>query len=461
MLRQQRSKQSAEEAFRPNVDQVVVDSMVKPLNMLAYRSRAAVSPTQAELDRILRSAQRRNHDESVTGLLIYDQGCFFQWLEGPAAGLGRVWDSICRDPRHHSIEVLREESMPNRFFGSWDMRLAQRARGKIDAALAVVETPEDLLRRLHGRPAVLAHDAWDDVFADVVIPRLRVAHPRSTPGISVGGVTVRRPAAAGTIWHAPGGAGAELGGILLAVDAGKTVRYIDALLDQGAGIDALYNEVFEPAARWLGGRWDDDLCNDFNVTLGLGRLQLEVRRLGNILGSHDPRALPGHAVLVAPQPGEPHGLGAAMSSELFGREGWDVSCEFPGSDDVLVGLVHDHWFDVLDLSLSGALRRDHRLQDMGVTIRAAQAASLNPALTVIVGGRSFIDSPKAYLDVGADIGCTSSVDVVSTAQRLLDTMTPWPHPVHRVASSLPVNATPRQAAVSLSLFGRRFKSTVF
>ena len=435
--------------------------MVEPLTMLAYRSRAVVSPTQAELDRILRAAQRRNHDEHVTGLLIYDQGCFFQWLEGPGPGLSRVWGSICRDPRHHSIEVLREESMPTRFFGSWDMRLAQRARGKIDAALAVVDTPRDLLKRLHGRPAVLPHDAWDAVFADVVIPRLRNTHARAPAAATCGGVMVQRPAAAGSIWHAPGGAAAELGGILLAVDAGKTVRYIDALLDQGAGVEALYSEVFEPAARWLGGLSDEDLCSDFSVTMGLGRLQLEARRLGRIIGPHDPRALPGHAVLVAPQPGEPHGLGAAMSSELFGRQGWDVSCEYPGSDEVLVRRVHDQWFDVLDLSLSGALRRDHRLQAMGDTIRAAQAASLNPALTVIVGGRSFVDSPKAYLDVGADIGCTSSSDLVATAQRLIDTMTPWPHPVHRVAASLPAHVTPRQAAVSLSLFGRRFKSTVF
>jgi hypothetical protein len=149
---------------------------------------------------------------------------------------------------------------------------------------------------------------------------------------------------------------------------------------------------------------------------------MEVRRLSAGFAYPLHAIRPGQAVLVAPQPGEPHGVTAAMACELFWRDGWDVSCEFPGSDHRLRELVHDHWFDVLDLSLSGACRRDHQLQAMAVSIRAAQAASLNPALAVIVNGRTFVESPQASFAVGADAVCASVAETVAAAQRVLQTL---------------------------------------
>jgi hypothetical protein len=109
-----------------------------------------------------------------------------------------------------------------------------------------------------------------------------------------------------------------------------------------------------------------------------------------------------------------------LASELFWRGGWDVACEFPNTDDALRDLVHQQWFDVLELSSSGSLCRDHRLQAMRSSIQAAQSASLNPALAVIVDGRSFFERPDAYLEVGAHLACISSIDALPAAEHLLD-----------------------------------------
>ena len=251
--------------------------------------------------------------------------------------------------------------------------------------------------------------AWDEIFADVVVPRLKAAH-------------LPLPSPMALIWHAEAEAPLTLAGLLMAVDAGGTAQYVNGLVEQGASLETLYREVFEPAVRHLGGLWYDDATSDAEVTLGLGRLQLEVRRLSAAFAHPLHIIKPGHAVLVAPKPGEPHSVQASMSSELFWRDGWDVSCEFPSSDKVLRELVHESWFDVLDLSLSGAYRRDHELEAMGVTIRAAQAASLNPALAVIVNGRTFLERPQAAFGIGADAACVTVVESVATAQRLLDTL---------------------------------------
>jgi hypothetical protein len=419
--------------------------------MLAYRSRAIAAPTDRELDALLRNAQSRNRTEQLSGLLIYDQGYYFQWLEGPQEALQRVWHSIMRDPRHREIQILREQAMPKRFFGDWDMRLARRARGKLDTALAVLETPEDLLKRVRVLPSGLERGSWDDIFADVVVPQLRKRHLSAHP-------MPRRIAA---IWHAEIGAAEELAGRVLTMDDAPVAEYLNRLVDQGASPEILFQEVFEPAARYIGGLRDEELRNDLEITLSLVHLQVAVRRL--TASFHHPlyAIRPGHAILIAPEPGEPHNLSAAMASELFWRDGWDVSCEFPLTDGDLGKLVHERWFDVLELSLSTALKREQALAAVGITIKAAQAASLNPALMVIVDGRAFVERPRTYLDVGADAGCVSVVETVPAAHRLLAALAGEggaTQPKRVTARRVPSNAA---AASSLRLFERRFRSTVF
>jgi hypothetical protein len=386
------------------------------IGMLAYRSRAVVAPTDRELDLLLSQAQGRNRAELLSGLLIYDQGCYFQWLEGPQEALQRVWGSIQRDPRHRDVQVLREEAMPKRFFGDWDMRLARRARGNLDKALAVLETPEDLLKRVRVLPSGLGTGAWDDIFADIVVPQLRNRHLTPHP----------MPHRVAALWHAEIGAAEELAARVLGVNEAPVAEYLDGLVAEGASPEVLYEEVFEPAARYLGDLRDEDLRSELEVTLGLGRLQFAVRQLSASLGQPLYAIRPGHAVLVAPEPGEPHGLAAAMASELFWRDGWDVSCEFPSTDGDLGRLVHDRWFDVLELSLSTAIRRERAMTAMGITIKAAQAASLNPALMIIVDGRAFVERQRTYRDVGADAGCVSVVESVPAAHRLLATLAGGP-----------------------------------
>lgn len=401
------------------------------VSVLAYRSRAVTPPTRIELDQILRSAQARNRTAGLTGLLIYDQGCFYQWLEGPRLALMQVWDSIRRDSRHSDFKILRQQSMPERFFKGWDMRLARRSHGEIDTVLTGMTAPQELLTRLRLQPAVLAGGDWDRVFADVVIPRLRLSHAgqrrdrRDLRG--------RAPGDLPAIWHAKHDAGATLAGVLLAVDSGHTERYFDGLLDEGAGLESLYHEVFEPAARCLGGLWDEDRCDEFSVTLAMCRLQAEARRLSLSLVRNEAAAQVGNSVLVAALPGEPHGLNATLCSELYYRSGWDVNHDIPSSEGILREMLHDQWFDVLDLSLSGALRRDRQLPAMRLTIQAARAVSMNQALTVIVAGRSFFDRPETYLDVGADAACLTSTDAVPAAQQLLDALALRTHAGRRQA----------------------------
>ncbi len=399
------------------------------VSVMAYRSVASVAPSAADLDSLLRSAQLRNRREGVTGLLIYDRGSFFQWLEGPAQGLARVWDSIRRDPRHQQVKVLREQTLPRRFFQAWDMRLARRPRAPLASRLATVDEPGELLRELSAPPAVLTDCGWDDLFARSVLPTVTAAHLRTrlaplSPGGSGAAAEYLHPVAARSstpgIWHAADGAGSELAALLHAVDATGVAPYIDRLISEGASLESLYQEVFEPAARGLGRLNDSDELNELQVTLGLSRLQTEVRRVSPHFAATAGVPQCRHSVLVAPLPGEPHGLGAAMTSELFWRDGWQVNCEYPASPEALSALVRDRWYDVIDLTLSAAARRSPQLQAMTEAICDVHNASRNPALAVIVDGRAFHERPQAYAEVGADAGCATVLEAVPTALRLLE-----------------------------------------
>lgn len=96
------------------------------LSAVIYRSRAVSPQTDLDLFYLLAHARQRNDALGLSGLIIYDRGFFFQWLEGNNVGLGKVWNSIRRDPRHHDVLVLADQTIPVRLFQDWHMQFAHR-----------------------------------------------------------------------------------------------------------------------------------------------------------------------------------------------------------------------------------------------------------------------------------------------------------------------------------------------
>ncbi len=96
------------------------------LSAIIYRSRAVVPQPDLDLFYLLAHARRRNETLGLSGLIIYDRGYFFQWLEGDNVALGKVWNSIRRDTRHTEIVVLADQTIPIRLFDDWHMRFAHR-----------------------------------------------------------------------------------------------------------------------------------------------------------------------------------------------------------------------------------------------------------------------------------------------------------------------------------------------
>ena len=399
----------------------------KAVSSLVYHSRVVEPLAESDLAGLISSAQSRNLQEDITGVMVYDQGRLMQWLEGPARSLRRVWQSIRQDRRHTGISMIGQSMAAVRMFGSSAMALALRkersASDRDRDPGHAVQLPTGLIDALFERPdaapALLAGTAADveQVTSRRVAPEVadlgdvraslqRLVNDRIVPEL------LARHAGARQLTPVLAPYADELAHLLLAAEPGPAFALIDRLRGDGRSITQLCASLLEPAARALGDLWQSDSCNDFQVELGLMHLQIALRRAG---GEASAQALPRlwhpHSVLVAPSPHESHLLASVIASEIFARAGWDVHAEFPDSDVALCRLVHDHWFDVLDLSLSAAFQREDRLPAMAASISAAHASSRNPGLIVMVNGRVFHEHPLAYADVGADLGSLGAADL--------------------------------------------------
>jgi hypothetical protein len=203
----------------------------------------------------------------------------------------------------------------------------------------------------------------------------------------------------------------ELADLLVRSNQISALKLIRELHREIRSTPALYGQLFEPAARRLGDLLSEDRCTETDVALGLSHLQLAVSLFAALEEPYKPRAASQQTVLVAPEPGELHGLRAVLDHDVLLRAGWDAHVEWPTDDDALEALVASRWFDVLDLSLSPALRRCDWLRRVKTTIRRARLASRNPALLVLVGGRIFTETKHAAATVGADMRSRSAIHV--------------------------------------------------
>jgi hypothetical protein len=88
---------------------------------IVYISKAARPVTPNDLQHILEGARRRNVEEDISGVLLYADGYFMQYLEGPEAGLHRVYALIKTHALHYGLVDLVREPLPAREFAEWSM----------------------------------------------------------------------------------------------------------------------------------------------------------------------------------------------------------------------------------------------------------------------------------------------------------------------------------------------------
>lgn len=125
------------------------------LYAVAYKSRATRHCSDVDLYYLLAQARACNSAMDLTGVLVYDRGFFFQWLEGPKETLRQVWASIGADPRHTDLEVVFDDYRLFRLFGGWSMQFAHRDKDHQRTVRSALTFDACLLDELHASPQSL------------------------------------------------------------------------------------------------------------------------------------------------------------------------------------------------------------------------------------------------------------------------------------------------------------------
>lgn len=88
---------------------------------ILYRSIARQPHEQREILDILRKSQSNNQRKQISGLLIFRDGQYLQFLEGPDVAVNALFEVISQDPRHHDIEIIDQLNVESMVMPTWAM----------------------------------------------------------------------------------------------------------------------------------------------------------------------------------------------------------------------------------------------------------------------------------------------------------------------------------------------------
>jgi hypothetical protein len=104
---------------------------MEKLYHLIYVSKESFKFSQEDITDLLAIVREKNKALNVTGMLLYDEGVFFQLLEGDKEIIEKLEDTISKDERHKGFVKIIFEGIPQRSFADWSMGYSPISRTEI------------------------------------------------------------------------------------------------------------------------------------------------------------------------------------------------------------------------------------------------------------------------------------------------------------------------------------------
>lgn len=98
-----------------------MNDKTQPLVELIYYSHSINTLTQDDFELLLKDAQLKNTENSITGAIVYGEGTFIQLVEGPRDNVNRLFQSISHDARHYDVSLIAFNNVSERRFPDWSM----------------------------------------------------------------------------------------------------------------------------------------------------------------------------------------------------------------------------------------------------------------------------------------------------------------------------------------------------
>ncbi len=99
----------------------MADNVEEHLIHCIYSSVEVTTFSHDEMIKLLAKVKEKNAKLNVTGMLLYDEGSFFQVLEGPKKTVTQLFEKISKDKRHDRVTKIIQEPIEDRNFAEWTM----------------------------------------------------------------------------------------------------------------------------------------------------------------------------------------------------------------------------------------------------------------------------------------------------------------------------------------------------
>ena len=96
-----------------------------------YTSAESINFSRDQLLSLLERARVVNSGLGITGMLMYEDGSFFQVLEGPPNAVRSLYKKISADKRHRRITKIIEEPVARRLLPDWSMGYSSVTREEL------------------------------------------------------------------------------------------------------------------------------------------------------------------------------------------------------------------------------------------------------------------------------------------------------------------------------------------
>jgi methanogenic corrinoid protein MtbC1 len=145
------------------------------------------------------------------------------------------------------------------------------------------------------------------------------------------------------------------------------------------------------------------------VTLALCNLHRLLRERSWTQGPEEHSPIVGLSLLMTTFADEQHVLGAMIVSEIFRRKGWSVTTLAGEPHTKVCAALRSDSYDVLGISAATVSNEKKAAEE----IASLRAASCNPDLRVVVGGRAFAEEKELCMRIGADAIADSAEETTS------------------------------------------------
>jgi methanogenic corrinoid protein MtbC1 len=203
----------------------------------------------------------------------------------------------------------------------------------------------------------------------------------------------------------------ELTNLVLQEDARTSVNYVKAIHTSGTSLEDIYLLLLTPVARKLGKMWEEDESSFTDVTIALWRIKQLMYDLSPLFQQYANENKKGSSIMLVPLPGSQHNLGLFMVSEFFARAGWRIWGELAATEDEIIRMAANEWFDIVGLSAS-VREQFPQLKEL---IKMIKAKSKNPQVGIIIGSPVFNQFPDQVDDLGADMVGIDAADALEKA----------------------------------------------